>query len=323
MTCPTVMQRAPATSARFIANRGKRPGQPAGGTLASRRASRVRARRRRTANLSPVHHAARPRAGEPLPGAELQSTRQPVQLRLSQLEPTNRLDMKMRFDWNITNNTKAYVRIAREKEDVEGARGVWWGASDVALPSPNLGTNRGRSVSGNIVTVLSPTMTNEALVSCSRLTLDNTYKDPSKMRLAGNGVRFDGSSRQSTSPYIPGVIPDWGGGVSNMWSVRQRHVRAQRRADVLATSSPRSRRARPEVRRVVGAAAEAAELQNNEEATWSSRPGWTPGRTGSRSATCWSAVRDRSARGTRSPHGEFRMWNVDVFAQDTWKLGRT
>ena len=62
--------------------------------------------------------------------------------------------MKMRFDWNITNNTKAYVRVARENEDVEGARGVWWGASDVALPSPNLGTNNGRSVSGNVVTVL-------------------------------------------------------------------------------------------------------------------------------------------------------------------------
>ena len=35
---------------------------------------------------------------------------------------------------------------------------------------------------GNVVTVLSPSMTNEALVSYSRLTLDNRFKDPSAAR---------------------------------------------------------------------------------------------------------------------------------------------
>jgi len=42
----------------------------------------------------------------------------------SVLSPQNRLDMKMRFDWNITNNTKAYVRIARETEEVDYARNL-------------------------------------------------------------------------------------------------------------------------------------------------------------------------------------------------------
>src|SRR5213593_1389196 len=64
----------------------------------------------------------------------------------SQLEPTNRTDLKMRFDWNISNSTKAYVRIAREGETVESSRGVWWAPADVvALPTPNIGENRGRS----------------------------------------------------------------------------------------------------------------------------------------------------------------------------------
>ncbi len=111
----------------------------------------------------------------------------------STLDPTNRLEMKYRFDWNITNNTKAYVRIAHDNETAEGARGVWWGASDVALPSPNVGTNHGRSYSGNVVSVLSPTTTNEALVSWSRLTLDNTYEDPSIMRLDSYGLSMPGS----------------------------------------------------------------------------------------------------------------------------------
>ena len=38
-------------------------------------------------------------------------------------------------------------------------------------------------MSGNVVSVLSPTMTNEVLVSWSRLTLDNSWRDPSKVSL--------------------------------------------------------------------------------------------------------------------------------------------
>jgi Carboxypeptidase regulatory-like domain/TonB-dependent Receptor Plug Domain len=93
----------------------------------------------------------------------------------SALEPTNRTEMKMRFDWNISNATKAYVRIARDPEHVENPRGIWWGGN-LALPTPGESANLGRSYSANIVSVLGPTLTNEALVSFSRLTLDNAYR---------------------------------------------------------------------------------------------------------------------------------------------------
>ena len=67
-------------------------------------------------NLSPYITPHRPRAGQPLPGAELQHdpTNQ-FNYVYSQLEPTNRNDLKMRFDYNITHNTKAYVRVAIEE----------------------------------------------------------------------------------------------------------------------------------------------------------------------------------------------------------------
>ena len=158
---------------------------------------------------------------------------------LSQLEPTNRLDFKTRIDYNISSNTKAYIRIARESEEVEGARGVWWGASEVALPSPNFGENVGRSVAGSVVSVLSPTMTNEALVSWSRLTLDNTYKDPSKMTLAGNGISMPGpfGCRQ---PVHPGRDRELGRRREQHVVGGERHVCAQRRADRSATRSRRS-----------------------------------------------------------------------------------
>jgi hypothetical protein len=241
---------------------------------------------------------------------------------LSQLEPTNRLDMKMRFDWNVTNNTKAYVRIARETEDVEGARGVWWGASEVALPSPNLGTNKGRSVSGNVVTVLSPTMTNELLVSWSRLKLDNTYADPAKMRLDTYGITnadFQ-TSFPNQSPYVPGVIPNWGGGISNLWSAANDMYAHN---DELTFSD--------KVTKIAGAHGlkfgfsvqrlqKQQNFQNNEEgylvfANWGQG-----GSTGNAVGDMLTGRPLQWVQGTRGPDGEFRMWNVDAFAQDSWKL---
>ncbi len=115
------------------------------------------------------------------------------------LQPTNRHDVKFRIDYNITNNTRAYVRAAIEGENAENARGIWWASSDLALPTPTYGDNKGRSVSGNVVSVLSPTMTNEVLVSWSRLTLDNFWRDPSKVRIDA----LSGARR-----IQPGILPE-------------------------------------------------------------------------------------------------------------------
>jgi hypothetical protein len=240
---------------------------------------------------------------------------------LSQLEPTNRVDFKTRIDYNISSNTKAYVRIAREKETVEGARGVWWGASEVALPSPNLGENVGRSVSTSVVSVLSPTMTNEALVSWSRLTLDNTYKDPARMSLAGNGISLPGPFG-SVSPYIPGVIPSWGGGVSNMWAAANDMYAYN---DELTLSN--------KVTKIAGAHGlkfgvslarlqKQQNFQNDEEmALVFAGPSWTPGSSGNAVGDILTGrITSINRAGSPPPNGEFRFWNFDAFAQDSWKL---
>ena len=100
---------------------------------------------------------------------------------------------------------------------------MWWAEpTDVALPTPNVGENRGRSYAGNIVSVLSPTMTNEVLVSYSRLTLDNRFKDPSVLEQGAGGVTFNGIfPAGSTSPYLPtDIIHGWGasGQVGTLWA---------------------------------------------------------------------------------------------------------
>jgi hypothetical protein len=235
------------------------------------------------------------------------------------LEPANRTDLKMRFDYNITSNTRAYLRVAIENEEQESPRGVWWGASDVALPSPDQGDNKGRSYSGNIVTVLSPTMTNEVLVSWSRLKLDHFYTDPSKMRLDAYGVDFVGTY-PGASPYIPGVVPNWGGGVSNMWSAANDMFAHN---DALQFSNKLTKIAGAHGLKF-GVSVERLQKQQNfnfdEEARLVFSPGWTPGSTGNAVGDILTGRITEYQQGSRPPVGEFRMWNADFYAQDSWKV---
>jgi hypothetical protein len=237
----------------------------------------------------------------------------------NQLQPLDRTDLKFRVDYNISNNTKVYVRSAIEGESTENARGIWWGASDVAIPSPDAGENKGRSFSGNVVTVLSPSMTNEALVSWTRLTLDDHYKDPSKMRLDGYGVNFAGTF-PGASPYIPGVVPNWGGGVGNMWSAANDMYAHN---DALQFSD--------KITKIAGAhgikagfSAERIQKQqnfnNNEESYLVFAPSWTPGSTGNAVGDILTGRITQMVQGTTPANGEFRFWNFDGFAQDSWKV---
>ena len=75
----------------------------------------------------------------------------------------------------------------------------------MALPTPNIEKSLGRSYSGNLVSVLSPSMTNEAVVSYTRLTLDNFWQDPSVVAQGAGGVTFNGFSGfpYPTGPELP------------------------------------------------------------------------------------------------------------------------
>jgi hypothetical protein len=248
------------------------------------------------------------------------------------LEPNNRWDFKARFDWNISNSTRAYLRVAQEGEQAESARGVWWApANVVALPTPNIGENRGRSYSGNIVSVLSPTMTNEVVVSYSRLTLDNRFEDPGLLRQGAGGITFNGIfPAGTTSPYLPtDLLHGWDGSgqVGNLWA-KANDVYAHN--DALQFSS--------KLTKLAGAHGlkfgidvergqkqqnfenkEAGELWfgvDNNEGTGNSAADMLVGRIGQ--FTQGTAAAGNPSAG--QPFGEFRYWNINAFAQDNWKV---
>jgi hypothetical protein len=250
----------------------------------------------------------------------------------SSLEPNNRFDFKSRFDWNISNSTKAYVRIAREGETATSPRGVWWAPEDVvALPTPNVGENRGRSIAGNIVSVLSPSMTNEALVSYSRLTLDNHFQNPDLLMQGAGGITFQGIfPAGQSSPYLPtDLLHGWGssGQVGNLWAKANdmyAHNDALQFSDkltkLLGTHGMK-----------FGVSIERGQKQqnfqnlesgqlwfgtDNTEGTGNSGADMLVGRVGQFNQG--TARSGNPAPG--APFGEFRYWNMDAFAQDSWKL---
>src|SRR6266850_3542349 len=136
----------------------------------------------------------------------------------SVIAPENRSDLKMRFDYKVSNSTNVYLRLARESESDDSPYGIWWGPSAYELPSHLLGTNLGRSAAANITSVLSPTMTNELVVSASKLKLDYNYQDPAKVSKSALGLsnlNLPWGSKANT-PNAPLALISWDTN-SNMW----------------------------------------------------------------------------------------------------------
>ena len=131
----------------------------------------------------------------------------------SVLRPNNRNQLVGRVDYNVSEKTKIYVRMAREYEAQGFPRGLWWDSANYEVPGKLTSDNTGKSVSANMTTIFNPTMTNEVLFSGSRLTLNYNYQDPSKVTLKDLGLGPVGFF-PGKNPYIPvSIIDAWGGGI--------------------------------------------------------------------------------------------------------------
>ena len=235
------------------------------------------------------------------------------------LEATNRLEIKMRFDWSISSNTKAYVRIARDSEEIEGPRGPWGGASDLALPTPGVSNSRGRSYVGNVVQVLSPTMTNEIVMTFTRAAGNHAYEDPSKLRLDALNVDFQGVFPSEQSPYVPfnaqlggSQLGNFGPYFSDLYAHEDQLLFADKLVKVRGAHVLK-----------VGVSIDRLQRQQqnfNEENGVLIYAPWTPGSTGSQLGDLVVGRPALIVQGTRLHEARFRMWNIEGFAQDSWKI---
>ena len=247
----------------------------------------------------------------------------------SVIAPENRNDLKMRFDYKVSNSTNVYVRLARESERDDSPYGIWWGPSAYELPSHLLGTNLGRSAAANITSVLSPTMTNELVVSASKLKLDYDFVDPSKVSKSALGLgnlQLPWGSR-STTPYAPLALISWDVN-ANVWEPGGVPLFAFNDSESL--SETLSKVSGNHTLKFGGLIEKAGKFQNQSgpvegqieyEGGGNNHGGGNAVFTsGNAFANLYSGVINGIDQATNIPSGKFKFWNYEGYAQDSWKF---
>ena len=111
----------------------------------------------------------------------------------SEIFNQNNRQWVIRGDWNISDNTKVFVRYNYQREVQQFPVGLWWRNGDqVPYPTPIEGKNSSDSVSGTLTHVFSPSMTNETVIAYTFVGFPNVFSDPSKVDRAKVGYGYAG-----------------------------------------------------------------------------------------------------------------------------------
>ena len=238
------------------------------------------------------------------------------------LTQQNTTQMTLRLDYNFSDSTKAYVRIAQDKGQVNQARGLWWAPSSYELPTTLDNAQLGRSLSMNLTSVLSPTTTNEFIFSYSKLKLDNVSGDPSKVSLDALGLSGYQGFFGSQSPKVPLQIYSWGQGLGNLWEpADQANLFAYNSSLQFADNFTKVLNTHAAK---IGFSLEKGNkfqnFQNSAHTAITLSGGSIPGSTGSDWGDLLVGRLGAVESGTALDPGNFDAWNIDGYLQDSWKI---
>ena len=247
----------------------------------------------------------------------------------SVIAPENRNDLKMRFDYKVSNSTNVYLRLARESESDDAPYGIWWGPSAFELPSHLVGTNLGRSAAATITSVLSPTMTNELVISASKLKLDYNFKDPTKVSkdaLGLSNLQLPLGSK-ATTPLAPLALISWDVN-ANLWEPGGIPLFAFNDSESVTETLSKVREKHTfkfggliEMARKFQNQTAATEGQIEYEGGGNNHGGGSAVFTsGNAFANLYSGVINGIDQATNVPNGHFKFWNYEGYAQDSWKF---
>jgi hypothetical protein len=120
-----------------------------------------------------------------------------------------------RVDYNISDNTKLFVRYSAQRELQSFPVQLWWrNANAVPLPTGIDGKNRSDSVSASLVNIINPTMTNEFVFGYTFVDFPNIYQDIDKLDRGTVGFNYNTIFNEDNK--IPAFV-NWGGGTPGMW----------------------------------------------------------------------------------------------------------
>ncbi len=114
-----------------------------------------------------------------------------------------------RVDYNISDNTKIFVRYNLQREVQRFPVQLWSSNQTQQLPYPTtvLGNNKSDSVTASLTHVFSPSMTNETVFGYTFIGFPNVFEDPSKVDPAKVGFNSKLLYKNSVAQ-----IPNFGGG---------------------------------------------------------------------------------------------------------------
>ena len=238
----------------------------------------------------------------------------------SQLSQIDRDAEVLRLDYNLSEATRVYVRLARDSEATTRPRGLWWNSSAVDLPSAVNATSLGRSVSANVVSVLSPSITNEVVFSWSHLENDNRWVDPSKMTLAANGIEgFE--NPLADSPYVPQMLMV--NNYSNLMSGNDvDRIFSDNSFFMVADTFSKVMRSHALKFGVIAERWNKVQNYNNESNARLSFSNDAPGSTGANFGDVLVGRFASALIGTPAATGRFVGWSLEAYAQDSWKLSK-
>jgi len=237
------------------------------------------------------------------------------------LQPQDTTQLNLRLDYNFSDSTKAYVRLAQDKGNNTNIRGLWWGGSDYALPTPVINTTLGRSAALNLTSVLSPTVTNELLFTYSKLKLDNIHEDESLNSNSGLGISAYQGFFGEQSPFFPELI-SWGQNLGNLWDPSDQHnVFAYNSSLQLADNFTKVLNTHAlKIGFSVEKQNKFQNFQNDANTRLVLGGGWGNGTTGSDFGDLLTARPAQILSGTALSPGNWIAWNLDGYVQDSWKV---
>jgi hypothetical protein len=119
----------------------------------------------------------------------------------------NNVQWMSRVDYNISDNTKLFVRYNLQRETQQFPVGLWWRQNvQVPYPTPVEGKNKSDSVTASLTHVFSPTMTNEFVFGYTYIGFPNVFEDPSKVNRGTVGYNYSGIFKNGVAQ-----IPSFGG----------------------------------------------------------------------------------------------------------------
>jgi len=142
----------------------------------------------------------------PAPNADPSVTGGPNYVQ-SEIFNQNNIQWTTRVDYNISDNTKLFVRYNMQRETQQFPVGLWWRQSDqVPYPTPVQGKNKSDSLTGSLTHVFSPTMTNEVVFAYTFVGFPNVFEDPKKVDRKAVGYNYPGVFNNGVAQ-----IPSFGG----------------------------------------------------------------------------------------------------------------